>query len=130
MRNIHQYILIIAAAVLGGCSFIEEDPSSALTEQEAFGSMSALRQNAVLSVYHYIGGNSDSQGLQGTGRGVYDLNSLTTDEQIIPTIIGNTIIFDAASFSVYALVYTVDFHWEVNGRMYDFSIPGGGSCTA
>lgn len=47
--------------------------------------MSALRQNAVLSVYHYIGGNSDSQGLQGTGRGVYDLNSLTTDEQIIPT---------------------------------------------
>ncbi len=85
MRNIHQYILIIAAAVLGGCSFIEEDPSSALTEQEAFGSMSALRQNAVLSVYHYIGGNSDSQGLQGTGRGVYDLNSLTTDEQIIPT---------------------------------------------
>ena len=29
-------------------------------------------------------------------------------------------------FSVYAIVYTVDFHWEVDGKTYDFSIPGGG----
>ena len=34
--------------------------------------------------------------------------------------------FDSADFSVYALVYTVDFHWEVNGKTYNFSIPGGG----
>ena len=34
--------------------------------------------------------------------------------------------FTADSFSVYAIVYTVDFHYEVNGKMYDFSIPGGG----
>ncbi len=32
-----------------------------------------------------MGGYSDSQGLQGTGRGVYDLNTFTTDEAIIPT---------------------------------------------
>lgn len=30
------------------------------------------------------------------------------------------------SFSVYAISYTVDFHWEVDGKTYDFSIPGGG----
>lgn len=36
------------------------------------------------------------------------------------------VVFDAESFSVYALVYTVDFHWEVNGKTYDFSLPGGG----
>lgn len=34
--------------------------------------------------------------------------------------------FTTDRFSVYALVYTVDFHWEVNGKVYEFSIPGGG----
>lgn len=36
------------------------------------------------------------------------------------------VTFEAESFSVYALVYTVDFHYEVNGKEFDFSIPGGG----
>lgn len=71
--------------MITSCSFLNEQPSSALTEDQAFSSMTALRNNAVLSVYRYVGGNEDSQGLQGTGRGVYDLNSLTTDEQVIPT---------------------------------------------
>ena len=34
--------------------------------------------------------------------------------------------FEAESFSVYGVVYTVDFHYEVNGKVYDFSLPGGG----
>ena len=34
--------------------------------------------------------------------------------------------FEAESFSIYGVVYTVDFHWEVNGKTYDFSLPGGG----
>ena len=34
--------------------------------------------------------------------------------------------FEAKSFSIYGVVYTVDFHWEVDGKAYDFSIPGGG----
>ena len=37
-----------------------------------------------------------------------------------------TIAFDAASFSVYALVYTVDFHYNAGGKSFEFSIPGGG----
>ncbi len=37
--------------------------------------------------------------------------------------------FDAESFSVYAVVYTVDFHYEVDGKTYDFSIAGGGSVS-
>ena len=39
---------------------------------------------------------------------------------------GSTVEFEAESFSVYAIVYTVDFHWEVNGKVYEFSMPGGG----
>ena len=34
--------------------------------------------------------------------------------------------FQAESFSVYAVVYTVDFEYSVNGKMYQFSLPGGG----
>ncbi|MBR0381088.1 MAG: VWA domain-containing protein [Eubacterium sp.] len=34
--------------------------------------------------------------------------------------------FEADQFSVYGIVYTVDFHYTVNGKTYDYSIPGGG----
>ncbi len=34
--------------------------------------------------------------------------------------------FEADSFSVYALVYTVDYEYSVNGEVYQFSLPGGG----
>ena len=34
--------------------------------------------------------------------------------------------FTADSFSVFAVVYTVDFTWEAGGETYEFSIPGGG----
>ena len=33
--------------------------------------------------------------------------------------------FRTDSFSVYAIVYTVDFHYDVDGQTYDFSIRGG-----
>ena len=39
---------------------------------------------------------------------------------------GATVSFEAESFSVYGIVYTVDFHYEVDGKTYNFSIPGGG----
>ena len=35
-----------------------------------------------------------------------------------------TTTFDAEGFSVYGVVYTVDFHYAVNGQAYDWSIPG------
>ena len=39
-----------------------------------------------------------------------------------------TVEFTAESFSVYGVIYTVDFHWEVNGKTYEFSFPGGRIC--
>ncbi|WP_274939482.1 VWA domain-containing protein [Chordicoccus furentiruminis] len=38
----------------------------------------------------------------------------------------DTVSFSADGFSVYAIVYTVDFEYSVNGKMYQFSLPGGG----
>lgn len=62
--------------------------------------------------------------------GVETINSDVTENLTKPV---NTeeepateISFEAESFSVYGVVYTVDFHWEANGKRYDFSIPGGG----
>ena len=37
-----------------------------------------------------------------------------------------TVEFTAESFSVYGVIYTVDFVYSVNGKMYQFSLPGGG----
>ena len=37
--------------------------------------------------------------------------------------------FTADSFSVFAVVYTVDFHYEADGETYEFSIPGGGTIS-
>ena len=39
---------------------------------------------------------------------------------------GATVSFEAERFSVYGVVYTVDFEYSVNGKMYQFSLPGGG----
>lgn len=39
------------------------------------------------------------------------------------------ITFETDSFSVYVLTYTVDFHYEINGKTYNYSIPGGGFVT-
>lgn len=65
--------------------FLKESPRDALPEEEGHRNITELYLNAVASLYNYIGGNSDSQGLQGTGRGIYDLNTFTTDEAIMPT---------------------------------------------
>ena len=65
--------------------FLKEKSRDALPEEEGYSNISELYLNAVASLYNYIGGNADSQGLQGTGRGIYDLNTFTTDEAIMPT---------------------------------------------
>jgi len=85
-----QYIYVFSCAVLimlsAACNkFLEETPRDKLPEEEAYKTLSDVYLNAVASLYTYIGGYSDSQGLQGTGRGVYDLNTFTTDEAIMPT---------------------------------------------
>lgn len=64
--------------------FLEEDPRDQISEGE-YTSIDALYLNAVASLYNYIGGYEDSQGLQGTTRGIYDFNTVTTDEAMIPT---------------------------------------------
>jgi hypothetical protein len=83
---IYKSICILLTMLLVACSgFLKEDPRDKLPEEEAYKTLADVYLNAVASLYTYVGGYSDSQGLQGTGRGVYDLNTFTTDEAIMPT---------------------------------------------
>ena len=83
--------LVLLSYILCGftflsCSkFLEENPRDQISEEEAYDNATSVYLNTVATLYNYVGGYSDSQGLQGTGRGVYDLNTFTTDEAIIPT---------------------------------------------
>lgn len=87
MKRIYKYIFMASCLVLGAsCSaYLEEEPMDRMDEETAYATLSDLQRNGVLSLYNYVGGYVDSQGLQGTGRGVYDLNTFTTDEAMMPT---------------------------------------------
>ena len=77
------FCLCLAATTVSSC--LDETPHDQLTEEQAFDNANNLLINTVAKLYNYIGGNSDSQGLQGTSRGVYDLQTFSSDEAILPT---------------------------------------------
>ena len=78
------HILMLAVTLLFSAC-LDDSPKSQLPEDEAYDTATNLYNNAVGTLYNYIGGNTESQGLMGTYRGVYDYNTFTTDEAIIPT---------------------------------------------
>jgi len=84
-----RFIIYIAAMAMIGCAscskFLEEDPTDRIPDSEAYNTEGDIYRNAVASLYSLVGGNTNSRGLQGTGRGIYDLNTFTTDEAIMPT---------------------------------------------
>ena len=79
-----KYLFIIAALTLFS-SCLDENPRDRIEEEEAINSANALYLNTVANLYNYIGGHNDCEGLQGTTRGVYDLQTFTSDEALLPT---------------------------------------------
>lgn len=75
--------LLIATTTLSAC--LNEDTRDRLGSDETYADASSLMLNTVATLYNYIGGHEESQGLQGTYNGVYDLNTFTTDEAMLPT---------------------------------------------
>ena len=74
----------LLAVLLLSCS-LDENPRDQIPEEEAYNTERALFQNTVATLYAYIGGSEDGQGLQGTCRGVYDLQTFGSDEAMLPT---------------------------------------------
>ena len=79
MRKLSILSYIFAGLMLSSCDgYLKEDPRDQLYPEDAYDIPQNVYLNTVASLYNYIGGYSDSQGLQGTYRGVYDLNTFTT----------------------------------------------------
>ena len=77
--------LFITAAILALSSCLDENPRDRLKEEDVFKTSTDLYLHTLANLYNYIGGHDYGQGLQGTTRGIYDLNTFTTDEAILPT---------------------------------------------
>lgn len=86
MKKLILLSCILCGFALLSCSkFLEENPRDQIPEEDAYDNATSAYLNTVATLYNYVGGYSDSQGLQGTYRGIYDLNTFTTDEAILPT---------------------------------------------
>ena len=72
------------SVALTSCN-LDEHPRDQIAEEEAFSNADAVFRNTVATLYNYIGGNDDGEGLQGTCRGIYDLQTFGSDEAMIPT---------------------------------------------
>lgn len=83
------FALSVLALSLSLTSCLDETPKDQIPETEIYDSANSLYVNAVASLYNYIGAHEEGEGLQGTCRGMYDYNTLTTDEAIIPIRGGN-----------------------------------------
>jgi len=68
---------------------LDEEPRDQIPEEKAYNTPKALYLNTVATLYYYIGGHNDGQGLQGTCRGIYDLQTFGSDEAMLPTRSGD-----------------------------------------
>ena len=89
MKHLHKTIALrlaifcILASALGSC--LDENPRDRIDEEEAFNTAEGLVLNTLFNLYNNIGGNKKGEGLQGTTHGIYDLNTFSSDEAILPT---------------------------------------------
>ena len=79
-----KFLYIALALLLSSCS-LDEHPRDQIAEELAYSTPEALFKNTVATLYNYVGGATDGQGLQGTCRGVYDLEVFGSDEAMLPT---------------------------------------------
>lgn len=83
MNTIIKYILVLLL-LLSVSSCLDEHPKDQVNQDAIYNNADNIYKNAVASLYNYIGSNQESEGLQGTCRGIYDYNTITTDEAMIP----------------------------------------------
>ncbi len=82
------YSLMIAAAsfAVTGCdSFLKEHPKDQMPDSEAYKNPQLLYLNTVANLYTRVGADYGGGGLQGCDRGIYDLNTFSSDEAMLPT---------------------------------------------
>jgi len=81
------YSSLLAFALVGfsACdSFLEENPKDQMPEEEAYKSPELIYLNTVANLYTQFGASDGGNGLGGTDRGLYDIQTFTSDEAILP----------------------------------------------
>ena len=84
MRGRNLLLLGFFALLPASCS-LDEHPQDQISEELAHATPETLFKNTVATLYNYVGGATDGQGLQGTCRGIYDLQTFGSDEAMLPT---------------------------------------------
>lgn len=100
MKYLLRPLFFLTLLTLTGC--LDENSKDSLDEQHTYTTDRDVYVNAVATLYNYIGSDKDSEGLQGTYRGVYDYNTFTTDEAIIPVRGGDW--YDGGFGLIYILI--------------------------
>ena len=77
-------LIALLLSLFASCD-LDENPRDQIPEEGAYTSAEALFRNTVATLYNYVGGSKDGQGLQGTCRGIYDLQTFGSDEAMVPT---------------------------------------------
>ena len=60
------YPLLIALSLTAVSCSLDENPKDGILEDETYPNAKELYMNTVATLYNYIGGHEDGQGLQGT----------------------------------------------------------------
>ena len=96
--------------MVGGDEFV---PESGVTVEIAYTEPLAANPETEVNAVHFHNKTTEPEVIEAN---VTEISSDGT----------SNVEFTAEAFSVYGVVYTVDFHWEADGKTYEFSIPGGG----
>ncbi|MBR6615331.1 MAG: hypothetical protein IKK95_05110, partial [Lachnospiraceae bacterium] len=91
----------------------EFKPESGVSVEITYAEPLAENPETEVSAVHFENKKAKAEVLEANASGVQDDGAATVE-------------FTAESFSVYGVIYTVDFEYSVNGKMYQFSLPGGG----
>ncbi len=119
-RLFYLILLSLAPCFLVSCS-LDEQSRDQIPEDEAYTSADALFRNTVATLYNYIGGHEDGQGLQGTCRGIYDLQTFGSDEAMVPTRGGDW--FDGGIWqAMYKHSWTAGHEMPKNAWLYLYKV--------
>ena len=91
----------------------EFTPENGVSVEITYTEALAENPDTEVSAVHFANKKADAEVIEANAAEIQDGGAATVE-------------FTAESFSVYGVIYTVDFHWEVDGKKYEFNLPGGG----
>lgn len=76
--------LLLLSLTVVSCHFLDENPKDQLDESDLIKDAKSFYLATMGDLYAHFGSDENGNGIMGTGRGIYDLQTITSDEAIIP----------------------------------------------